>query len=328
MRAAWYERQGPAREVLQVGTLPDPIPGLGEVLVRLRASGVNPHDTKKRAGWNGLKMPFARIVPHFDGAGEIVDVGPGGAFDRIGQRVWVYGGAPDRPFGTAAELIATPVERAVPLDDGVDAAVGACFGVAACTAHDAVFSDGPVAGQTILVQAGAGAVSHFAVQFAKHAGARVIATVSSPEKAAHATAGGAEHVVDYKREDVVARVRELTGGAGVDRIVEVDFGANLKIDAALIKNHGVIASYSSTAVPEPALPYYAFAFKGVTLRFVQGQLLTKASRHAAAGAIRAALRQGWLKATIARRFPLAEIAAAHECQESGTAIGKVIVDTA
>jgi NADPH2:quinone reductase len=326
MRAAWYERQGPAREVLQVGTLPDPVAGPGEVLVRLRTSGINPHDTKRRAGWNGIKMPFPKLVPHFDGAGEIAAVGSGVDRGRVGQRVWVHGGAPDRAIGTAAALTVVVAERAVPLPDGVDFAVGACLGVPACTAHNAVFADGPVAGQTILVQAGAGAVSHFAVQFAKHAGARVLATASSPQKAAHAMAGGADHVIDYKREDVVARVRELTQGKGVDRIVEVDFGANLKTDAALIKANGVIASYSSTAVPEPVLPYYAFAFKGATLRFVQGNLLTSAARRASIDAITAALREGWLKATIARRFPLAEIAAAHECQESGTAMGKVVVD--
>lgn len=325
MRAAWYDRTGPAAAVLEIGELPTPSPGPGEVLVRIAASGINPHDTKRRAGWNGLRMAFPRIVPQADGAGTIEAVGAGVEAGRLGQRVWVHGGSPARPFGTAAEFAAVPADWAHPLPAGVDVALGACLGVPACTAHHAVFADGPVEGKTVLVQAGAGAVGHFAVQFARQGGARVIATASSPEKARHAAAGGADHVVDYRTEDVIARVRELTGGRGVDRIVEVDFGANLKIDAALIKDNGVVAAYSSTAVPNPSLPYYAFASKGATLHFVQGLLLTPRARRAAVAGIEAGLSRGTLKATVAKRFPLANVAAAHAYLESGMAMGKVLV---
>jgi NADPH2:quinone reductase len=324
VRAAWYDRTGPAAEVLEVGELPTPTPGPGEVLVRVAASGINPHDTKRRAGWNGLTMAFPRVVPHADGAGTIEAVGDGVDRERMGERVWLHGGKA-RAFGTAAEHTVVAADCAYPLPDGIDFATGACLGVPACTAHHAVFVDGPVGGQTILVQAGAGAVGHFAVQFAAQAGARVIATASSPEKARHARDAGAAEVVDYRKEDVVQRVRDLTGGRGVERIVEVDFGANLATCAALIRENGVIAAYSSTAAPNPTLPYYAFAHKGATLRFIQGLLLAPEARRAAIGAIGTGLREGTLKATVARSFPLAEIANAHACLESGRAMGKVVV---
>jgi NADPH:quinone reductase-like Zn-dependent oxidoreductase len=329
MRAAWYERTGPAAEVLQVGTLPDPAPAAGEVLVRVRASGVNPSDTKQRAGWRGAKPAFARVIPHSDGAGEIVDAGGGVERARIGTRVWLYNcvGLYDarRGNGAAAELIALPAEQAVPLSPALDYAAGACLGVPAQTAHRAVFADGPVEGLTILVAGGAGAVAHYAIQMARLGGARVIATVSSPAKAAHAAAAGAE-TIDRKREDVVARVLALTGGAGVDRIIEVDFGANVALDVGVLKPNGTIASYSSTAVPEPLFPYYPLAFKGANLRLVQGYNLPPAARRAAIADITRWAGEGKLIHAIAARFPLAEIARAHEYLESGRAIGNVVVE--
>jgi len=326
LRAAWYEATGPARGVLRVGALPDPTPGPGEVLVAVAASGINPHDTKRRAGWRGMVMPFPRVVPQADGAGVIRAVGPGVPASRVGERVWLWGGLPARPMGTAAELCAVAADRAVSLPDGIEFADGACLGVPACTAHKAVFADGSVAGKTVLVSGAAGAVGHFAAQMAASDGARVIATVSSPEKAAHARAAGATHVIDYRHEDVAARIRDIVGSHGVDRIIEVDFGANAALDASIIAEHGVIAAYSSTSQPEPVLPYYPLQHKAATLRFIQGLLLNESARRAAVDAITAGLRAGKLKATIARRFPLAEIAAAHEHLESGQAMGKVIVE--
>jgi NADPH:quinone reductase-like Zn-dependent oxidoreductase len=330
MLAGWYERTGPAREVLAVGEMADPMPGPGEVLVRLRTSGVNPSDTKQRAGWRGAKPAFARVIPHADGAGDIVAVGAGVPATRIGARVWVYNAVAlydsSRAFGTAAQLCALPSAQAVDLPDAVDYAAGACFGVPACTAHRAVFADGPVQGQTILVQGGAGAVAHYAIQFATLGSARVIATVSSAAKAEHAGAAGAAVTIDYRREDVAARVRDLTGGAGVERIVEVDLGANMALDVACIATNGTIASYSSTAVPEPLFPYYPLAFKGVTVRLVQGFNLPPAARAAAIADITRRSAEGRLRHAVAARFPLADIALAHECLEQGRVIGNIVVD--
>lgn len=327
MRAVWYERTGPAAEVLTFGTLPDPEPGPGEVLVRVRASGVNPSDTKQRGGWRGARPAFPRVVPHADGAGEIVACGAGVA-RRIGERVWIYNGVglydAKRATGTCAELIALPAAQAVPLPDRLDFAAGATLGIPAQTAHRAVFADGPVAGQTILVAGGAGAVGHYAIQFAVLGGARAIATVSSPAKAAHARAAGAEATIDRRHEDVAQRVRAIAGT--VDRIVEVDLGANLAIDVAVLAPNGTIASYSSTAVPEPVFPYYPLAFKGANLRLVQGYNLPAAARAAAIADIGRWSADGALTHAIARRFPLAQTAAAHAFLETGTAIGNVVVD--
>lgn len=332
MKAAVYKQTGPAREVLELQTLDDPVPQAGEVLVRIEASGVNPSDTKMRAGWRGGSMAFPRIVPHADGAGVIVDVGAGVDRSRVNQRVWVYNATAlydaSRAMGTAAELCALPQTQAIDLPARTSALEGACFGVPACTAHRAVFSEGPVQGLAVLVQGGAGSVAHYAIQFAKLGGARVIATVSSETKAEHARRAGADEVVNYRHEDVVQRVLSWSGGQGVDRIIEVDLGANLALDVPLIKPNGHIASYSSTAVPEPVFPYYPLAFKGVNLRLVQGFNLPPAARAAAIADIDRWCSQGQLIHAIGAVFPLERIAEAHEALENKSVIGKVLVSLA
>ncbi len=335
MLAAWYDRTGPAEEVLTVGDAPEPVPAAGDVVVRVRASGVNPSDTKRRAGWRGRTELADRVIPHGDAAGVVVALGAGVDHSWLGRRVWlwnaqggaVYGTRNGPETGTAAERVALPLAHVVPLPDETSFEVGACLGVPACTAHYAVFADGDVAGKTILVQGGAGAVGEAAIQFAAAAGATVIATVSSAEKAAVARAAGAAHTVDRHGEDVVAAVRALAPD-GVERIVEVDFGANAEADAALIKPNGVIASYSSTSKPEPLLPYYPLQMKGATVRFVQGYLLPPAARRNAIVDINAMLSAGTLRPTIAATFPLEQIASAHRLLESGRAIGNVVVTVA
>src|SRR5438045_1132847 len=151
MLAAWYERAGPAAEVLEVGAMADPEPGAGEVRVRLTFSGINPGDTKKRSDWVGFGMPYPRVIPHSDGAGTIDAVGEGVDRARIGERVWVFGAQSYRAFGTAAQLSVVPAEQAVRLPEDVSDEIGACLGIPGITAHRAVFSDGPVGGKTVLV---------------------------------------------------------------------------------------------------------------------------------------------------------------------------------
>lgn len=326
MRAAWYERTGPAAEVLEVGELPGPSPGPGEVLVRLETSGVNPADVKKRAGWEGLEMGHPRVVPHADGAGVVEAVGSGVPAARTGEPVWTWnaqGGS--RWQGTAAEWVALPSEQAPRLPDGVDFAVGASLGVPACTAHFAVHAGGPVAGSTVLVQGGAGAVGHLAVQWAKWGGATVVATVSSDVKARAAREAGADHVLDYTEGEVAERVLEATEGRGVDRVVEVDFAANLEVDAAVVRENGTIASYSSTSDPTPTFPYYPLAFRGVTVHLVQAYLMPPAHRRRAVRAIQETLAEGRLDVRVAGSWPLQEIAAAHQAVEEGRGIGNVVV---
>jgi len=315
MRAAFYRRTGPASEVIETGVLPDPIAGPGEVLVSVYASGINPADVKRRAGWGGMAMGHDLIVPHCDGAGVVTDVGDGVSVSRIGERVWMYNaqggyGTTGRAFGTAAELIAIAADQAVVLPAAFGMAEGACLGVPAMTAHRCVFADGPVTGQTVLVQGGAGAVGHLAVQMARLGGARVIATVSGPNGAAHACAAGAQDFIDRHREDVAAKVLALTAGAGVDRIIEVDFAANLATDAAILVPNGWIASYSCSSDPHPALPYYAFASKGANLRFVQGFSLPNAARAEAIDFV--ARHSTDIHIAVGACFRLDELAKAHQ----------------
>jgi NADPH2:quinone reductase len=220
MRAVWYDRQGAADEVLVCGELAAPDAGYGEVRVKLEASGVNPSDTYRRRG--PLAMEYPRVITNSDGAGIIDQVGPGVDRQWVGKRVWLYNGQRNgRWMGTAAEYIALSVDLVTELPDHVSFAEGATLGVPAMTAHRAVFVAGPVQGKTLLVTGGAGAVGHYAVQLATWAGATVIATVSSSEKAERARAGGAAHVINYRSEDVAARVLDITGGLGVDHIAEL-----------------------------------------------------------------------------------------------------------
>src|ERR1700676_4156417 len=211
MKAVWYERTGPAPEVLTYGEMPTPVAGPGEVRVRLEAFGVNPADVGRRAG-SYRPMEFSRVIPNSDGAGIVDQVGDGVTRLQIGQRVWLYNGQRNgRAFGTAAEYIALAEQLVTPLPDDVSFAAGANLGIPCMTAWCSLFGDGPIAGQTVLVTGGAGAVGHYAVQLAKWGGARVIASVSSLLKAEQARLAGADLVIDYKTEDVVAKALAFTG---------------------------------------------------------------------------------------------------------------------
>ena len=270
-------------------------------------------------------MPADRVVPHLDGAGVIDLVGEGVPANRLGQRVWVYEAQGERPFGTAAEAVLVPVDNAVPLPESTSYDEGACLGVPALTAYASVFADGDVAGQTLLVTGGAGAVGRYAIQFAKLNGAVVIATVSSDEKAELALSAGADFVVNYRTECVVARIQDITAGSGVDRIVEVEFGGNLEVSLQVLKPGGVIATYASQAVPEPSIPFYTLAYKNVVVRYILVLLMPAEEKKRAIATITRWLEQGSLKHHIGKRFLLEQTAAAHEAVEQG-AIGKVLVD--
>jgi len=325
MRAVWYEKTGAASEVLILGERPVPQPAPGEVRVRLHASGVNPSDTKSRSGWRGRPMAFPLVIPHQDGAGVIDAVGAGVPEERVGERVWVYEAQLGRPFGTCAEHTTVPASKAVRLPEAVDFVAGACLGIPAMTAHYCLFADGPVEGQTVLVTGGAGSVGHAAVQLARWGGARVIATVSSEEKAAAAREAGADHVVDYRREDVASRVEEVTDGAGVHRIVEVAFGANFAISAAVLRPNGAIATYASDADIEPRFPFYALLAKNIAVRFALVYVMDAEAHARAARDVNRCLEEGRLRPRIAAVHSLEEAAAAHDAVETGRAIGNVVV---
>lgn len=326
MQAAFYEGTGPAREVLQLGEIATPTAGPGEVRVRLAASGVNPSDVKSRAGLRTKELPFARIVPHSDGAGVIDQVGDGVDAARLGERVWTWNAAWQRAYGTAAQYVVLPAAQAVPLPPALSFDVGACLGIPALTALHATRVDGGVAGKSVLVTGGAGAVGHYAIQMAKLGGARrVLATVSTAEKAALARAAGADEIIDYRREDVAARVLELTGGAGVERVIEVDFAANVGSSLAALRPEGDLVVYGSSR-PEIAVPFFPAIVKNLRLRFFIVYNLGAADRVAALDQLDAWLRADRLQHNIAARLPLASIAEAHELVESGRAAGNVVLD--
>ncbi len=324
MKAVWYEKFGPARDVLNFGDRPDPSPAKGEVLVGVRASGVNPSDVKMRSGARpGAVMAWPAIIPHSDGAGVIEAVGPGIDPSRVGERVWIWNGQWRRPFGTAAELIALPAEHAVRLPDNTGFAEGACFGIPAMTAWYALFSDGPIEGKTVLVTGGAGTVGRYACQLARLGGARVITTVSSAEKAAHSLA---EEWVNYRDPKVVDALLEMTSGEGVDRIVDVDFGVNQAASLALIKEGGVIATYASAGDMRPTLEFYPFMFKNATIRMLIVYLLDAATRRKGEAELTKWLEAGALSHAVVSAGSLAEAASAHEMVEAGNKLGTVVIE--
>ena len=321
MRAVWYEENGDA-SVLQVGEMPDPVPGPGEVRVRVATSGVNPSDWKRRQG-STARINFPRIIPNQDGAGIIDQVGDGVPASRIGERVWLYQSQIGQPFGTAAELTVQPAIRAVPLPENVDFTLAAGLGVPAMTAHRCVFADGPVTGKTVLVPGGAGAVGNMALQMARIGGAvRIISTVSGDAKADIAREAGANSTVNYRTEDTAARILEITDGAGVDLIVEVDYSGNFAVSRQVIKRSGSIAIYAGGDGPAPR---FDFPVSNVNVRHVLVYDMPEAAKIAAVNDTNRWLADGQLVGMDGPHFPLADTAGAHEAVRGAT-VGKVVID--
>lgn len=322
MRAVYYERNGPAREVLRVGEVDTPRPGPGEVRVKLAASGVNPSDVKSRQGTT-RKIAYPRVIPHSDGAGVIDDVGSGVAKSRVGERVWIWNGQWKRAFGTAAEFIVLPGSQAVLLPEKVGFEAGACLGIPAMTAVHAVTLANLTNGMTVLVSGGAGAVSQYIIQFAKAKGARVIATVSSREKAAAAHEAGADDTVDYKNDDVGGRVMEITGKRGVDAAIEMDLTTNAKLIPTVMRAKGSVIVYGTG--PEALVPAAFCLVNSIRLQFFLVYELDATARERAVSVIDDALKAGKLLNRVARpTYALADTIAAHEAVERGT-LGNVIV---
>lgn len=327
MKAAFYERLGPAKDVLQLGDLPCPQPAAGEVRVRVHWSGVNPSDVKTRVGVR-MGMPYPRVIPHSDGMGVIDAVGEGVAKQRLGERVWLWNAARGRSHGTACEWLSIASEQAVHLPDATSDEAGACLGIPALTALHSVLMDGGVAGKTVLVAGGAGAVGHYAVQMASQLGAaRVLATASTPEKEALARAAGADEVIRYKSEPMVDRVKELTGGQGVDRIIELDLATNGAADLEMLRDHGECVVYGSTG-PHFQLPFYPLLAKNLQLRFFLVYSLSPADRALAVATLTRMLARGTLQHNIGARLPLDQIVRAHEQIERGEVIGNLVLKAA
>ena len=327
MKAVWYDRQGPAGEVLKFGDMPTPQAGPGEIRIKLEASGVNPSDTYRRAGTID-PMEYPRVIVNSDGAGVVDQIGPGASRFRVGARVWLYNGQRNgRAFGTAAEYIALDENLVTPLPDNVSFVEGATLGVPGMTAWVCLFHAGRIDGQMVLVTGGAGAVGHYAVQLAKWGGARVITTVSSAQKAEIARAAGADLVVDYKREDVAERVRKFSPH-GVDRIVEVDFGANISATEKILARFSTVAIYATKGNPRPDVTVRALSSKNVTLYFMQLPLTPIPLQRKAQAGMAEWLAGGRRIHSVAAQFPLTETADAHVAVEAGTKLGTVVVNCA
>jgi NADPH2:quinone reductase len=328
VKAVWYERTGPAPEVLSYGEMPTPVAGPGEVRVRLEASGVNPADVGRRGGgYRALEFP--RVIPNSDGAGFVDQLGDGVTRLQIGQRVWLFNGQRNgRAFGTAAEYITLSEHLVTPLPDNVSFPAGATLGIPGMTAWCCLYCDGPIAGQTVLVTGGAGAVGHYAVQLAKWGGARVMATVSSARKAEQARLAGADLVIDYKTEDVVAKAIAFTGQRGVDRVVDVDFGGNIATTLKLMAVNSTIAVYATNGNRNPAVPVRELMEKCIALRALVLYALPPPLLAAAQADISKWLAAGRRIHTIAAQFALSETVQAHLVVEKGDKLGTVMVDCA
>ncbi|SMC36617.1 NADPH:quinone reductase [Polynucleobacter kasalickyi] len=325
MRAATYHQFGKAEDVLRIEHLAIPKAGPNQVVVKMFACGMNPSDTKLRSG-TSRQLTDSWQIPSSDGAGIVHELGSGVPSFHVGQRVWVFNAAFLRPNGTAAEYCLVEDWMVVPLPDTLSFQEGACLGIPVMTAHRCLFSDGELQGKTVLVAGGAGVVAHYAIQLAKWGGATVITTVSSDEKAHHATLAGADYVINYKKENVAYRVDEITGHQGVDRIVEVDFGANLHLNAQILKPGGVSVMYAYVAAPNMPLPIPALMSKNITLKFTLIYTITPEQRRQILSDIKV-----WIAAkkpifAIAHEYPLEEVVQSHLAIEGGQKIGHIILN--
>lgn len=328
MRAAWYDSKGPAAEVLAVGEMPTPEAGPGEVRIRLHGSGVNPADVKLRSGASSYGFEFDRTIPNSDGAGIVDRIGAGVQPAWLGRRVWLFNGQRlGRAFGTAAEYIALDVNLVTPLADHVSFVEGATLGIPAMTACHAVFAEGPVKGKTVLVGGGAGSVGFYAISLAHWGGARVLSTVSGPEKAARAKAGGAEATINYRTEDVAERVNDLTDGKGVDLVVSVNFASDLNWLPDAIAKNGAVAAYASDAGGAPTLPYFSFMRKNIAIRpFILNSLTPETLNRTRWSVDRWTRDRPDAARPVAQVYGLDDIAVAHQAVESGDKFGVVVVD--
>lgn len=326
MKAAWYSRNGEAQDVMQLGELPTPSPQAGEVLVRLATSGVNPSDVKSRRA-RPVSDPL--IVPHSDGAGVIEAVGEGVPASRVGERVWLWNGQWQRAMGTCAQYIALPAAQAVALPEGTDWAAGACMGIPGLTAVQAVILAerlaGDLRGQTVLVTGASSAVGHYITQMVTLVGGRVIGTVGSEAKAAHARAGGMQDAVLYKTESVPERVKALTQGRGADVIIDMDFSTTAAwASEGALAPHGQVVCYGSNAL-EVALPFRPWLYQSMGVKFFLVYDLTAADRQAAVARLSGMLAGQQLQHSIGASFALDQVVQAHQAVEAGQTLGNVVI---
>jgi NADPH2:quinone reductase len=323
MKAAWYEKNGTAKEVLKFGELDKPSPSPGEVLVRIVTSGVNPSDVKSR---RAKPLSGPRVIPHSDGAGIVEAVGAGVDSNRVGERVWLWNAQWMREHGSASEFIALSGDQAVRMPDSLDFGGAACLGIPALTALQAVRLCGPMKDRDVLITGAGSAVGHYASQIALARGARVIGTVGSKERAAHARAVGVESLIDYKTENVSSKLIELTRGKGVDLVIDMDLSTTLNlIETPAIAHHATVVCYGSNE-PQVQLNFRAQLFKSIQYKFMLVYDLMLNDRLECLKELTQMLQAQSLRHAVGERFALADIVQAHERVESGQVVGNVVID--
>ena len=325
MRAVWYNKFGPAEDVLETGDYQTPEPARGDVKVRINASGVNPSDTKKRVGANPALLNNGPVIPNSDGSGKIVALGKGVNNRNIGERVWIYNAQFGRQEGTSAQFVCIPSNQAVWMPDNASYEIGAMMGIPAMTAHRCVCADGSVDGQILLVTGGAGRVGYYATQWAKYFGATVIATGSSSKSVEHCKQAGADFVVGHPSNKTATEILEFTSGRKVDRIVDGDFGVNLPSVLDVLKTNGVIATYSSMTNMNPVIPFVRMMFMDITIRMVLVYAMPGEAKQQAIEDITDMLTGGNFDHRVAATFPLEQSAKAHNEIERGDNYGSVII---
>lgn len=326
MKAAWFEKFGTAAETIIIGEQPKPVPGDGEVLIKLKTTGVNPSDVKKRMGAFPNLLDTGHVIPHSDGAGVIEAVGEGVSESRIGERVWVYQAQYARMLGTAAEYVSIDASRAAKLPDNTSFAIGACLGIPAMTAHRVVMSDGDLTGQTVLITGGAGRVGYYAIQWAKIAGAKVITTASNPTDKATCLEAGADFVVNHRVENWGDDVQKVNSGEKVDRVIDVEFGFNLPEVLKCIRTGGIIATYGNTQIKEPKIPFFQMMFMDLTIKMTIVYAMPEVAKQQAIDDIYNALSANKLKHRVTHLLPFEEMAKSHELIEQSNLRGCVVVD--
>ena len=326
MKAAWYESNGEAKDVMQVGERPTPQAGAGEVRVKLHTSGVNPSDVKSRRA-RPLGGPY--IIPHSDGAGLIDQVGAGVSASRMGQRVWTWNAQWQRPDGTAAEYVVLPSAMAAHLPDNTSFEVGACMGIPGLTALQAVRLAGDVKGKQVLVTGASSAVGHYITQMLVQAGAEVLGTVGNEAKAAHAKAAGASHTLFYKNGHTVDEVKALTQGQGVDAVIDMDFSTTAGwLAQGVLKHHGQLVCYGSNPPPDISIAFRAMLFGSFNLKFFLVYDLLPADREVCVQTLNTMLSEGRLQHSLLPSFTLDQVVQAHELVEAGQSIGNVVLSMA
>ena len=328
MRASWYEKTGPALDVLQTGELETPEASNSEVRIKIFSSGVNPADVKLRSGQSSYGYNFDRVIPNSDGAGIIDQVGAGVSKQLLGRRVWLFNGQRlGRAYGTAAEYICINTDYVTELPDHVSFDEGATLGIPGLTAYHGVFADGSVKDKTVLVTGGAGAVGFYAISLASWGGANVLCTISSDQKAELALLAGAHNTINYKTENVAKMVEAYTKGKGVDRLVTVDFGGDLPWIASVMRQNSCVSAYASDTERMPKLDFFSFMRRNIQIRpFILNSLPKKDLDKARLGMNRWLIEKPDSVKPIAKKFYLENIAKAHAFVESSTKFGTVIVN--